>query len=1458
MPERPDHDSTGDPLDRDRAAAFGPARASGDVLDTLAGSIGSVPRVLLPDTETGDEGPLVKPGSPEVPDAPGRYQLFGEIARGGMGAVLKGRDTDLGRDLALKVLLAQHRDNPDFVRRFVEEAQIGGQLQHPGIVPVYELGTFSDGRPYFAMKLVKGRTLAALLDERKDPRDDLPRFLGIFEQVARTVAYAHARGVIHRDLKPTNVMVGSFGEVQVMDWGLAKALKQGGVADEERSQSPPVEVSVIRTVRSGSSLDESQAGSVLGTPAYMAPEQAGGDIEMIDRRADVFGLGSILCEILTGQPAYTGRNGNEVLRKAMRGDTADACARLATCEADPELVTLARDCLAAEPADRPREAGAVSGRITAYLAGVQEKLRTAERERAVAEARTVEERRGRKLQVGLAAAVLALTTVGGLSTTYYLQQKQAHAAAVARILGEATTLRDQARADPDDPARWHAALAAIRRVEEALGTGTGGDVKVRQQSDALRAEVRAGSDRAERAHRLLERLIDIRSAKADDPDGSATDAAYADAFQQAGIDLAALPSAEVGAAIKAHAPATRLALAATLDDWAAVRRSRRGDKAGAKQLSDAARSADPDPWRRDLRDALDQTDKSARLTALQATARSAQWDALGAVSLDLLGTALDHSGDPAAAETVLRAAQRRHPGDVWVNHDLGVVLQHLGRRDEAIRYFIAARSIRPETAHELADVLPTLGESDEAIAVFHDLIRLRPKNGGHLGCLGILLQSLGRNEEAEPWLDAAIAAGREAIRLKPHDATAHATLGVALKARGKLEDGLAALRRAGELASPDSPLARDLPDQIRRLEERIAVPASGSGEDTVKLQFVASGARRKQGAYSPRPLALKAERPAGLAKAPELADPLFGVLTLGAQESPVRVIVAVDEPNGRPARLHVDSNANGDLTDDPAPEWQSRTRKEKDGKDVTSYSGGASIELPLGGTRVPVRLDISRLDKNDPRLHYSADYGYEGVIALGTARYYVMLVDRLTTGDFRGAADMASSGAELKVDVNQNGRFDNTGESFDVRRPFAIKGTTYEVAGMSASGSEFQIRKRVPALALGKPIVRLQFFSSGAQTKTRFYRPHLIQLRDEKPQALKTAPELVAPRFGVLSLGARESPTRVIVVLDEPQGRPSRLYVDSNANGDLTDDPAPEWPPSDSWSGGAFIRLPLGGATVTAHLGIYSVAGNLNYYADYGYDGEITLSDVTYNAMLIDNSGTADFRGTGKQVSDTVLLIDLNQNGQFEIRGEQFDVRKPVTIKGTTYEITGLDASGAGFEIRKSDKSIAEVVPAAERVAAPPDLGVGRTALNFTARTTDGQEVKFPSTYAGKLVVLDFWATWCGPCIAELPHLTRAYEKFHDQGLEILGISLDQPDAGEKVALFTQEKKMPWRQIYDGKFWKAEVAVLYGVHSIPRAYLVDGDTGQILATDASLRGERLEKTLADALGKKGLLKKAPE
>ena len=198
------------------------------------------------------------------------YALAEQIGAGGMGEVYHSSDPVLDRDLAVKVMKAGADADAGAEGRFLREARVTGSLQHPGIVPVYNLGRLADGRLHYTMKLVRGRTLKDLLRDSPAGPERVPRLLAVFEKVCQAVAYAHSRGVIHRDLKPSNVMVGEFGEVQVMDWGLAKRL--GPLQD-----GPP-----------GTS-GETQEGTLLGTPAYMPPEQAAGQVADVDRRS---GLGS--------------------------------------------------------------------------------------------------------------------------------------------------------------------------------------------------------------------------------------------------------------------------------------------------------------------------------------------------------------------------------------------------------------------------------------------------------------------------------------------------------------------------------------------------------------------------------------------------------------------------------------------------------------------------------------------------------------------------------------------------------------------------------------------------------------------------------------------------------------------------------------------------------------------------------------------------------------------------------------------------------------------------------------------------------------------------------------------------------------------------------------------------------------------------------------------------------------
>jgi serine/threonine-protein kinase len=366
------------------------------------------------------------------------YEILEEIGRGGMGEVFLARDPDLNRSLAVKVLQERHRGRPELARRFLKEAQVTGQLQHPGIPPVHEAGTLADGRPFIAMKLIQGRTLAELLAARPSPAHNLPHFLHAFEQVCQAVAYAHSRGVIHRDLKPNNVMVGEFGEVQVMDWGLAKVLKPGPREGREPAAAEGATGSgVLPTVRTRSPGLSSQAGAVLGTFAYMPPEQARGEVALLDERADVFGLGAVLCEVLTGQPPYVAAASWEVAPLAAGGELAGAFARLDGSGADAELVQLAKACLSPEPGARPRDAGEVARALAHYQEGVRERLRQAELERAAARAHALASRRARP-RARLAAALLLLGVGGGLSLWLAVRERHdAHAGRVAAARGAA-------------------------------------------------------------------------------------------------------------------------------------------------------------------------------------------------------------------------------------------------------------------------------------------------------------------------------------------------------------------------------------------------------------------------------------------------------------------------------------------------------------------------------------------------------------------------------------------------------------------------------------------------------------------------------------------------------------------------------------------------------------------------------------------------------------------------------------------------------------------------------------------------------------------------------------------------------------------------------------------------------------------------------------------------------------
>ncbi|CAN5641640.1 serine/threonine-protein kinase [soil metagenome] len=330
------------------------------------------------------------------------YELLEEIGRGGMGVVFRARNLGLMRDVAVKLLQDRFPINGTAAERFLEEARITGQLQHPGIPPVHQVGRLDGGRPYLAMKLIKGRSLAELLDKKADIN-----ILGIFEQIAQTLGYAHANGVIHRDLKPANVMVGAFGEVQVMDWGLAKVL------DQPDRDSADYDVKTVRLDTGSESDLETKAGSFLGTPAFMPPEQARGEFDKVGPHSDVFGLGAILCMMLTGRPPFKGFDANSTRMLAAEGKLEEAYARFDKCEADPELIALCKKCLAFNAEERYANGAEVATAIAKMRAESDDRARQAEVDKAKSEVQAAEERKRDRVKKRLGAAVLAAVIFGG-------------------------------------------------------------------------------------------------------------------------------------------------------------------------------------------------------------------------------------------------------------------------------------------------------------------------------------------------------------------------------------------------------------------------------------------------------------------------------------------------------------------------------------------------------------------------------------------------------------------------------------------------------------------------------------------------------------------------------------------------------------------------------------------------------------------------------------------------------------------------------------------------------------------------------------------------------------------------------------------------------------------------------------------------------------------------------------
>jgi tetratricopeptide (TPR) repeat protein/predicted Ser/Thr protein kinase len=723
---------------------------------------------------------IFAPAGPLLPTV-GRYRVLRVLGEGGMGTVYEAEQDNPRRTVALKVI--RPGLTSDFLlKRFAREAQILGRLHHPGIAQVYDAGIAQGGQPYFAMELIAGVPLDRYAHEQGlDERGQLE----LVARVCDAVQHAHERGVIHRDLKPGNLLVEASGQPKVLDFGVARAADLGLTAD-----------------------GRTEMGQLIGTLRYMSPEQASGDPAALDARGDVYALGVILYELLAGRLPYS--LDGMPLPEAARVIRDQEPSRLGSLNGRlrGDVETIVAKALEKDRDRRYPSAAELATDIRRYLS--HEPIR-ARPPSALYHFRKFARRH--KALVATTVAFLTLLLGGGAVTAWQavklaraerdqaVRSQQAHEA-----LDRAGVLREQARAGAD-PGKWAEAREEARRAE-ALAEGGLVEPRLAEQIGILLREMNEEeADRRLVAHLEAVRLLQAEvNVKANLFARERALPEYRKVFADYGLRAGEAPE-EAAARIRRRPPGVRDPAVAALGQWLDLARREKAPEAG--WLEQMLAAADPDDWRQRLRAARGRRDRQA----LEDLAREVKVGAQPAQALVLLGEALIASRSTDGAVELLRRAWDAYPGDFWVNEDLGRALEasrppHL---DEAIRFYTVAVALRPSSpgAHiNLGSALQTKGQLDEAIACYRKASELDPNYNAAHTALGAALQARGR-------LDEAIACYRKAIELDPSYSSPHYYLGLALRDKGQLDEAIPCYRKAIEL-DPKYPLTHyDLGNALR-------------------------------------------------------------------------------------------------------------------------------------------------------------------------------------------------------------------------------------------------------------------------------------------------------------------------------------------------------------------------------------------------------------------------------------------------------------------------------------------------------------------------------------------------------------------------------------------------------------------------------------------------------------------
>jgi serine/threonine-protein kinase len=629
--------------------------------------------------------------STTLPQIPG-YEVEALLGRGGMGVVFRAKHVRLNREVALKMALAGAYAGPLERERFLREARAVAALRHPNVVQIFDIGE-SDGRPYFTMEFLDGGSLSALLAGSPQRAKDAAE---IASTLARAIQAAHGAGIVHRDLKPANVLLTAEGIAKITDFGLARLLNDDAML--------------------------TRSGATLGTPSYMAPEQSLGKSTAVGPPADIYAMGAILYEMLTGRPPFLAETPHDTFQQSITRDPV-LPSRL-NAKVPRDLETICLKCLRKEPQDRYASAAALADDLDRYVRGDS----IAARPEGIM-MRSLRRIARHPMQYAVSAAVAILVIVL-LSVGVWLGAIRA----ADRLKAQATeaAMEKAAKADLDEMEKhlksssWSDARSALERARGRLE---------RLESPELRGRLEQG----EADLKFTARLAKIRIDRAV-TDGPSASLEYEKAFRDAAFCKIGDNPDDIASKIKQSN--VKQALLDAFDDWSAGALYQKGSQ--EKWLLDVARRADPDPtgWRDRLRNPRVRKDKQALLALTQ----SAKIDDTPVNLLVELGDLLYEMGDD--PKPFLVKVQQRHPDDLWANW----LLAHVESDPfNAMRYYQAALAIRPGTPYlysSMGAVLRLSNHPDETLFYAQKAVGLAPQNGICRALLASCLMDVGREKEA--------------------------------------------------------------------------------------------------------------------------------------------------------------------------------------------------------------------------------------------------------------------------------------------------------------------------------------------------------------------------------------------------------------------------------------------------------------------------------------------------------------------------------------------------------------------------------------------------------------------------------------------------------------------------------------------------------------------------------------